>query len=478
MSAIKFDIPKFDGVINFSRWLVRMNAILTQAGLKKALLGKEKKPSDMKDDAWVEMDERALTAIQLCLADEVLDEFSSEKTAAALWTKLQDHYLKKSLANRLILKQRLFLLRMQEGTPIKSHIAEFTSIINELDKIEVVVEDEDQALLLLCSLPSSYQSFREAIIYGGKATVKVKEVKEHLLNKDKIDKQLTGESQQDGSSSALYAGKKISDGSSTSNQKHKNLVCNWCHKKGHIKVNCWVWKKTLNSNNQDSSANLARGDEDGGEVLSVTNNLVGNKRRWIIDSGCSQHICTDREMFTSYTSVRGGVVYMANSSRSKVVGKGSIQFRSHDGYVTTLHGVSHVPGSRCNLISLGTLHREGFLFRSNCGLMEISKMARVTFAAKLVGNVYELQGSWVTSGGVQISSASKSEVEKQSSCVSDSVRVDPEGERSGRCGHDASDSPARCSDVRAMSHGSRLDKGDRWVIKFRLGLNLFDLTKL
>jgi len=264
-----------------------MNAILTQHGLKKALLGKEKKPSEMKEETWAELDEKALTTIQLCLADEVLDEFSSEKTAAALWTKLQDHYLKKSLANRLILKQRLFLLRMQEGTPIKSHIAEFTSIINELDKIEVVVEDEDQALLLLCSLPSSYQSFREAIIYGGKATVKVKEVKEHLLNKDKIDKQLTGESQQDGSSSALYAGKKISDGSSTSNQKHKNLVCNWCHKKGHIKVNCWVWKKTLNSNNQDSSTNLARGDEDGCEVLFVTNSLVGNKRRWVIDSGCS-----------------------------------------------------------------------------------------------------------------------------------------------------------------------------------------------
>ena len=98
---------------------------------------------------------------------------------------------------------------MQEGTPIKSHIAEFTSIINELDKIEVVVEDEDQALLLLCSLPSSYNSFREAIIYGGKATVKINEVKEHLLNKDKIDKQLMGESQQDGSSSALYARRRL-----------------------------------------------------------------------------------------------------------------------------------------------------------------------------------------------------------------------------------------------------------------------------
>ena len=61
-------------------------------------------------------------------------------------------------------------------------------------KIEVKIEDEDQTLLLLCSLLSSYKSFRKAIIYGGKSTIKVNEVKEHLLNKKKINNQLTGKS--------------------------------------------------------------------------------------------------------------------------------------------------------------------------------------------------------------------------------------------------------------------------------------------
>jgi len=80
---------------------------------------------------------------------------------------------------------------MHEGTPIKSHIAEVFSIINDLDKIEVKIEDENQTLLLLCSLPSLYKNFREAIIYGGKSTIKINKVKEHLLNKDKINTQLT-----------------------------------------------------------------------------------------------------------------------------------------------------------------------------------------------------------------------------------------------------------------------------------------------
>ena len=54
MYVIKFYIQKFDGVINFSRWQIRMNAILTQSGLKKALLGREKKSQDMKEKTWQE----------------------------------------------------------------------------------------------------------------------------------------------------------------------------------------------------------------------------------------------------------------------------------------------------------------------------------------------------------------------------------------------------------------------------------------
>ena len=50
MSAIKFDIQKFDGVINFNRWQIRMNVILTQSRLKKSLLRRERKPQDMKEE--------------------------------------------------------------------------------------------------------------------------------------------------------------------------------------------------------------------------------------------------------------------------------------------------------------------------------------------------------------------------------------------------------------------------------------------
>ena len=38
--------------------------------------------------------------------------------------------------------------------------------------------------------------------------------------------------------------------------------------------------------------------------------------------------------------------------------------------------------------------------------------------------------------------------------------------------------PDRYSYSEANSHRSCVDQGDHWVIKFRLGLNLFDLIKM
>ena len=65
-----------------------------------------------------------------------------------------------------------------------------------------------------------------------------------------------------------------------------------------------------------------------------------------------------------------------------------------------LQGVRHDPESRYNLISLGTLQGEGFCSSSKGDLIEVSKKAHVKFQAKRVGNVYMLQNSEGTFGGL------------------------------------------------------------------------------
>jgi hypothetical protein len=76
-----------------------------------------------------------------------------QKFAATLWKKLEELYMTKSLANKLLLKDRLYTIRMSEGTSMQSHLNEFSSIIVDLESLDVKIDDEDKAILLVVSLP-------------------------------------------------------------------------------------------------------------------------------------------------------------------------------------------------------------------------------------------------------------------------------------------------------------------------------------
>jgi hypothetical protein len=62
---------------------------------------------------------------------------------------LEVQFLDKTMPNKLYLKQELYGLQMQEGTDLIEHVNAFNRVVSYLALIEVAVEDEDRALLLL-----------------------------------------------------------------------------------------------------------------------------------------------------------------------------------------------------------------------------------------------------------------------------------------------------------------------------------------
>ena len=133
--SARFEIEKFNGRNNFEIWKVKMDDLLIQQGVAKAPLGKSKQPFAMTDDEWSDIDDRELSGIRLCLADDVLFNIVSEKTTAGLWTKLEKMYMTKSLTNRILLKSQLYSFRIKEGTKTTDHLNTFNTLLVQLDSI-------------------------------------------------------------------------------------------------------------------------------------------------------------------------------------------------------------------------------------------------------------------------------------------------------------------------------------------------------
>jgi hypothetical protein len=50
--------------------------------------------------------------------------------------------------------------------PLCDHLDDFNKIILDPKNIDIKVDDEDQALILLCSLPDVFDNFVNSMLYG------------------------------------------------------------------------------------------------------------------------------------------------------------------------------------------------------------------------------------------------------------------------------------------------------------------------
>uniref|UniRef100_A0A2N9I9J1 Integrase catalytic domain-containing protein n=1 Tax=Fagus sylvatica TaxID=28930 RepID=A0A2N9I9J1_FAGSY len=333
---------KFDRTGNFGLWQRRVKDLLVQQGLVKALYGKTKKPEKMTDDEWEELDMKAVSTIRLLLADEVMYDVMEENSTAGIWLNLEKRYMSKSLTNKLHLKQKLYGLKITEGADLRQHINTFKQIISDMLRIDIKFEDEDKAMMLLTSLPASYEHLVTTLLYG-KETLELEEVSGALLDHYQ--------------------------------RKHKD------------------------SAESSGEGLVVKDSESDGDMLSVSSSTNGLNNSWLLDSACSFHVTPHRNWFDTYRSINCGSVRMGNDATCTIIGMGTIKIKMSDGVVRTLEKVRHIPDMRKNLISLGTLDSKGYSYKSKNGIMKVSKGAMVVMTGqKISSNVYKLLGNTILGG--------------------------------------------------------------------------------
>ncbi|KAH9668944.1 hypothetical protein KPL70_021590 [Citrus sinensis] len=377
MSLPKYEIEKFTIGGDFSLWKLKMRALLVHQGLESTLEEEdpEASTSSVIDDKKRQIQNRAHNTLILSLGDSMLREISEEKTALGIWNKVETLCMKKSLAHRLFLKKRLYTFSIRERVTIQGHIDTFNKIILDLEGVEnVKISDEDKAFFLLSSLPKSYEGFVDTMLYG-RTTLTLEDVKASLSSKE-IQK---------------------NNGLETSNdKKKKKRKCFYCRKKGDYMRDCFEKKK---KESQEKSGDAAVASDDGSDGYQSADLLVASnsntKGQWVIDSGCSFHLCPDKTLFYKYEAVDSGRVLMGNNNVCNIVGIGSVKIKMFDGTVRSLHEVRHAPRLKRNLISLGMLDSLGYFFKSRSGGLEIRNGTKIVMKGVKENGLYVLQGSSV-----------------------------------------------------------------------------------
>ena len=95
------------------------------------------------------------------------------------------------------------------------------------------------------------------------------------------------------------------------------------------------------SEKSDQTEIVEQADENPCDILTAESRKGKYSDTWLLDSGCTHHMCPKRKWFSTYKSYEGSSVLMGNTV-CKTVGIGNIHMRMFDGQVRAVTNIRHV----------------------------------------------------------------------------------------------------------------------------------------
>lgn len=129
------------------------------------------------------------------------------------------------------------------------------------------------------------------------------------------------------------------------------IECFNCHKLGHFQYECPNW---------NNGAHFAELEEKNEVLLMAYVELHGTRRKdvWFVDSRCSNHMCGERDMFSSLDTAFTHNVKLGDNHKLMVGGKGVVKI-TLGGVSYVINDVYYVPELKNNLLRVGQLQEKG-----------------------------------------------------------------------------------------------------------------------
>ena len=110
--------------------------------------------------------DRALATIILAVEPSLLYLLGNPEDPVAVWKRLSGQFQKKTWANKLNFRKKLFTMKLSDSGSMKEYIRKMTEIFHELAVISEPITEEDQVVHVLAGLPESYDVLVTALESG------------------------------------------------------------------------------------------------------------------------------------------------------------------------------------------------------------------------------------------------------------------------------------------------------------------------
>ena len=120
------------------------------------------------------------------------------------------------------------------------------------------------------------------------------------------------------------------------------LKCFWCKTKGHLKVNCEIFKDYVKSKEKEQV-----------HVCVESNLCEVPVDSWWFDTGCSVHITNSLKGFKKQKEIGNALyhVYVGEGTKVSVEATRKVKLKLSSGFILELSDVLFVPNIRYKLIS-------------------------------------------------------------------------------------------------------------------------------
>lgn len=385
---------KLEGTSNWNIWKFQTIVLLRSQGLLEVTDGSSVKPeAAVEKAAWEKKDAKAQSWLVTRMSESVMMHIITCTTSAEMWRKLASVYEQKSETSIHIIQQRFFQYKYEEGTAMSTFLSKIEELRNQLKQMGEDISEKFVITKVLMSLPDTYKHF----VSAWESAPDDKQTLDNLVARLLIEEERIIEKEPQNSSASAFVAKKnvkcfkcnkLGHYQSECNQNkgsgHDNRTikrCYYCKKTGHTKSECYFKK----NKEKDSKSNAF-------VVMNLDRHV--QQSQWLVDSGASQHMCRDRNLFTTYLSSNNKTVIVGNGEEISALGCGQVALQVYDGCEwvnTTIDNVLFVPKLKTNLFSVKCATERGYVVKMDNNLCKFYKENTVCAVASRNGDMYYME---------------------------------------------------------------------------------------